>query len=105
MRPGTTDGCVIRTDMNCHQCSKNFIAQLESELDGNHIVECPYCGHEHCRVIKDGKVTGDRWDTREQRVDGRAFRSTWKSDSQPIVTSVASAFLREAWMSRLDAQL
>ena len=60
-------------------------------------------GNEFTITFK-GKVTGDRWDSREQRVDGHAFRSTWKSDSQPIVTSAASAFLREAWMSRLDAQ-
>lgn len=96
---------MIRTDMNCTNCYKNFIAQLEEELDGNHIVVCPYCGHEHCRVITDGKVTGDRWDSRNQRVDAKAFKSTWKSDSQPIKTSVASAYLRDSWLSRGDIQL
>lgn len=59
----------VRTDMNCTNCSKNFIAQLDMSLDGNHVVECPYCGHEHCRVVKAGKVTGDRWESRQQRHD------------------------------------
>lgn len=94
----------VRTDMNCTNCSKNFIATLDYRLDGNHIVECPYCGHEHCRVIKDGVVTGDRWSSRAQRIDVDK-RCVWKSDSQPIVTSMASAFIREKWLNREDTQL
>jgi DNA-directed RNA polymerase subunit RPC12/RpoP len=93
----------VRTDMNCTECSKNFIAQLDFGLDGNHVVECPYCGHEHCRVITNGKVTADRWDGRAQRVDVDK-RCVWKSDSQPIQTSVASAFIRDAWLNRVDFQ-
>ena len=93
----------VRTDMNCTECHKNFIAQLDYSLDGNHIVECPYCGHEHCRVIKNGVVTGDRWESRMQRVDVDK-RCVWKSDSQPIVTSIASAYIRELWLNRLDVE-
>jgi len=95
---------VIRTDLFCTNCNKAFIAQLDLSLDGNHVIECPYCGHEHCRVVKGGIVTGDRWDHREQRiaVEGRCV---WKSDSRPIQTSTASRFLRERWMSRWDVQL
>lgn len=94
----------VRTDMNCTNCSKSFIAQLDMGLDGNHIVECPYCGHEHCRVITNGEVTSERWDSREQRVDVDA-RCVWKADSQPIVSSTAAAFIRNAWLNRLDVQL
>lgn len=92
---------LVRTDMYCHQCTKNFIAQLDMSLDGNHIVECPYCGHEHCRTILAGVVTGDRWDGRAQRVNV-ARRSVWKSDSQPIVTSTASAFIRDRWLNKVQ---
>lgn len=94
----------VRTDMNCTNCGKNFIAQLDMGLDGNHVVECPHCGHEHCRVITNGVVTGDRWESRMQRVDVDK-RCVWKSDSQPIVTSSAAAFIREAWLNRVDVQL
>lgn len=94
----------IRTDMNCTNCSKNFIATLDYRLDGNHVVECPYCSHEHCRVIKEGKVTGERWETRMQRVDVDK-RSVWKSDSQPIISSTAGSFIRELWLNRVDVQL
>lgn len=93
----------IRTDMNCTNCSKNFIAQLDMGLDGNHVVECPYCGHEHCRVIKGGIVTSDRWEHRAQRHDVEK-RCVWKADSQPLYTSTAAAFIRQKWLDRLEPQ-
>lgn len=95
---------MIRTDMNCTNCSKNFIAQLDLGVDGNHVIECCYCGHEHCRVVKKGRITGDRWESREQRIDVDK-RCVWKSDSQPIQTSTAAAFIRESWLSRTDIDM
>lgn len=92
---------VVRTDMHCTHCSKNFIAAIDHSLDGNHIVECPHCRHEHCRVITNGKVTGDRWDSRMQRVDIPPAR-VWQASNQPIVAGTASAFLRDRWLNRAD---
>jgi len=94
-----------RTDMDCHQCGKQFIAQLDMSLDGNHLIECPYCAHEHCRVVKAGRVTGDRWDSRNENVRATTKRSTWKPDSRPLQTSTAAAFIRDSWLSRLDLNL
>lgn len=48
-----------RTSLWCHECKKDFVALLDYSLTGNHIIECPHCGHEHCRVIEGGTVTGD----------------------------------------------
>lgn len=94
----------VRTDLHCTNCPKQFIATLDMAVDGNHVVECPHCGHEHCRVIKDGVVTGERWDSREQRVDVDK-RCVWKSDSLPMETSTAAAFIRELWLNRADVVL
>lgn len=94
----------VRTDLNCTECRKNFIAQLDMSVDGNHVILCPYCSHEHCRKVKDGVVTGDRWDSRVQRVDV-SKECVWKSDNEPIVTSMASHFLREKWLNRVDVVL
>ena len=88
----------VRTDMNCTECSKNFIAELDHSIDGNHIVECPYCCHEHCRVIKDGRITGDRWETRMQRVDIEK-KKVWKHNVLQMQTSTASEFIREKWLN------
>jgi len=89
---------IRRTDMNCSNCGKIFIAELDYSINGNHIIECPLCGHEHCRVIKDGKITSDRWDSRSQRIDAKT-RSVWKSSVLQAKTSAASAFIRDKWLN------
>lgn len=53
-----------RQTIYCHECDKQFEVDLDLSLDGNHVFKCPYCQHEHCRVVKDGKITDIRWDTR-----------------------------------------
>jgi DNA-directed RNA polymerase subunit RPC12/RpoP len=88
----------VRTDLHCTECSKNFIAELDHSIDGNHIVECPYCGHEHCRVIIDGKITSERWDSRSQRIDVDR-RRVWKHNVLNIKTSTASSFIRDKWLN------
>jgi len=93
----------IRTEMNCSHCSKNFVALINGKIDGNHVIECPHCGHEHCRVIKEGKITSDRWDTRVQRVDvGK--RNVWKSDDLQVTTSGAASFIRMSWLNKFTEQ-
>lgn len=52
------------TKLYCHDCGNNFAASFDFSINGNHVVKCPHCEHEHCRVIVDGVVAGDRWDTR-----------------------------------------
>jgi hypothetical protein len=37
---------------------------IDASLDGNHVLNCPNCGHEHCRVVKKGVITDIRWDQR-----------------------------------------
>lgn len=91
---------MVRTDMYCHHCDKNFIAKLDHSLDGNHQICCPHCNHTHFRLIKDGVVTGDRWDS-EYVTHVVPKRSTWTHDSQPIITNSAAAFIRNAWLERL----
>jgi len=41
-----------RTVFQCTECNKGIVALLDYDIDGNHVIECPHCGHEHCRVIK-----------------------------------------------------
>lgn len=93
----------VRTEMDCTHCSKHFVALVDYSLTGNHLIECPFCGHGHCRVIKGGRVTEDRWSSTEgdQRNVHRP-RRVWKADSLPIHTSSASEFLRDRWLSKLQ---
>lgn len=97
MVPGASGEGLTRTDMDCHNCGGGFIAELDFAINGNHVVECPRCGHEHCRVIKDGKITGERFEGRNgATTKGRSF---WKSDVLPAQTSTAAIFLRDKWLN------
>ncbi len=88
-----------RTDMDCHQCRGNFIAVLDRTLEGQHKIECPHCGHEHFRKVKNGKVTEERWGSFDgDKRNAHRPRHVWKSDSLPIQTSGASSFIRERWL-------
>jgi len=89
---------LTRTDMYCTECGKNFIGELDYSLNGNHIIECPICGHEHCRVIENGKITSDRWDTKKQRINVKT-RQVWSNGVLKAKTSSASMFIRERWLN------
>lgn len=92
-----------RTDVSCTECGKQFVALLDYSINGNHIAECPHCGHEHCRVIVNGKITEERWSSRygtDRQRDGIRARRVWKSGVLPAATSSASEFMRQRWLER-----
>ncbi len=55
---------IERQELFCHDCQRYVQFDVDLSLDGNHVFECPNCGHEHCRVVKNGKITDIRWDQR-----------------------------------------
>lgn len=109
MSGGTLDALLkreglVRTELDCHGCSEQglpnrFIATINHDLDGNHEIECPRCGHIHYRVIKEGRVTSERYSSGypTHKIERR---NVWKSESLPIVASTASAFIRDSWLNR-----
>lgn len=101
-RPTSEPG-LARTDMHCTECGKNFIAELDYRIDGKHVVECPYCWHEHFRVIKQGLITEGRWGHNGQTIKVHP-RSVWKSDVIQARTSTAAQFIRDLWLQRSDLQ-
>ena len=88
----------VRTDVPCHNCSKTFIAEIDFDTNGEHVIECPYCMHEHCRKIENGYITEARWTSRDQRKDA-TYCQVWKSSVIQAKTSTTSAFLRERWLN------
>lgn len=91
----------LRTDMDCHACSKIFVAELDLTITGNHVIECPHCGHEHCRVIHAGKVTGIRWDSRYEGAANKPLR-VWKHNVLQMQTTAATMFIQERWRKTLS---
>lgn len=92
----------------CPECNNNMRIELDLNLNGNHVIECPHCGHEHCRVIENGKITGVRWDVRP---GGQGFRSIFQSTTAVYYTTgtavdyatdsstSCSSFLTDSWTS------
>ena len=96
-----------KQELHCHNCNKYVQFEIDLSLNGNHVLNCPSCGHEHCRVVKDGIITGDRWDQR----NGDAFYAsyitctssstytTYMSVSTEATTSTSgSTFLYDSWL-------
>jgi hypothetical protein len=53
-----------RQELHCHACNQYVQFDIDLEQNGNHVIICPNCGHEHCRVIENGIITEARWDSR-----------------------------------------
>lgn len=94
----------VKTSIHCHNCTKDFLALLDYDINGNHVIECPHCHHEHLRKIVDGKITDDRWGSREQRKDDVIrCRRTWKHSVIQARTTATSEFIRERWQTRFGS--
>jgi len=91
---------IERTDMHCHSCSKGFIGKIDFSINGNHEIICPHCGHLHYRVVQDGKITGERYDSDHDNA-GR-YVGQWRSDSLHIETTTAAQHIRSLWLRRSD---
>lgn len=87
--------------MYCHNCDKTFVAEIDCRIDGNHEIHCAYCDHIHYRVVANGKVTGDRFDSDNSNKEIIKSRKTWKAEGLDITTKSASYFLRDRWLDRL----
>jgi hypothetical protein len=93
-----------RQELYCHNCGNYVQFDIDMELDGNHVLKCPVCGHEHCRVVKNGKITEDRWDSRNQSYIinsstlSYSTNSTYTMYSSTNSTS-ASSYLYMSWMN------
>jgi len=95
-------GGVQRTLLHCHACSKEFVAQLDFDINGNYVIECAHCGHEHYRTIRDGKITEGRWGSDHSDTTRVSGRSVWKSTVIKAETSAVAWHIRERWMNRSD---
>jgi len=88
-----------REELHCHNCNQYVQFDLDYSMDGNHILDCPKCGHEHCRVIKNGQITGDRWDGRNGLpiiyISGMTIALT--TFSIQVTSTASSIFLTDAW--------
>jgi hypothetical protein len=100
---------IERQELHCHGCNGYVQFDIDVELDGNHVLHCPRCGHEHCRVVRDGVITGIRWDVRHgptyQVSTGNVTyttASTWDSCTDQG-TAQTGNYLYVSWMNTTAA--
>lgn len=91
-------------EIYCHHCDRYVQFKIDMSLNGNHVLNCPNCGHEHCRVVKDGVITGDRWDSRNgnsisinPHTINTTATSTWSTYNGTPNTSTGSFFMYQLW--------
>lgn len=98
-RPKGHDTRLERQELWCHDCRHYVQFDVDVSLNGNHVLECPNCGHEHCRVVENGVITDIRWAQRNgptyQIVAGTTATTASVYDS----SSTGASFLRDAWIN------
>jgi len=57
---------IERQEIYCHDCGNYVQFDLDINMNGNHVLNCPVCNHEHCRVVDNGVITDRRWDSRNR---------------------------------------
>ena len=50
-----------RQEIHCHECNRYVQFDIDMGLDGQHVLNCPNCGHLHYRVVRNGIITAERW--------------------------------------------
>lgn len=96
---------IEKQELYCHECDNYVQFEMDMDLSGNHVLKCPVCGHEHCRVVKNGIITSDRWDSRNRNTYYISATSTTVSSQSTWNTSTAtdSTFLYVSWMNTTTA--
>jgi len=89
---------VEQQELYCHDCDRYVQFPVDLDMDGNHVFKCPNCGHEHCRVVKDGKITDVRWDSRNgPTIPVQRQYITYSYQSYTDTSTGSSTFLKSAW--------
>jgi len=85
-------------ELICH-CGRVNTFPVKKEKDGNYIIVCK-CGHEHCRVVKKGVVTGIRFDSKQGT--SRVKPTERKYSQQQL--GRRDPFITSAWLNTSGAQ-
>lgn len=99
---------IERQEIYCHDCGLYVHFDIDVELNGNHVLHCPNCGHEHCRVVDNGRITDVRWDQRNgnnrtylvsSSTVTTAAISIYASSGTTATSATGHWFLSQAWLN------
>lgn len=98
-----------RQELHCHECQQYVQFDIDVSLNGNHVLECPNCGHEHCRVVEDGIITDIRWASRNgptygySGLGGNITATTISTYDSYTAAGGTSTFLYSSWSNSTSA--
>ena len=84
-----------RNELWCHNCERYVQFTLDTDLNGNHEIECPSCGHIHYRFVENGKVTDIRY--RSSYPTYQVSYTVSSSASYMTMTSSGDSHCAESW--------
>jgi len=91
-----------RQEIYCHGCSQYVQFDIDVNLDGQHTIVCPVCGHEHYRIVRNGKVTEARWASSSSLPNYFATCTTSTATSTFDSSSTTDPFLYGSWLNTTD---
>jgi hypothetical protein len=77
---------VERQELHCHNCDRYVQFDIDTSLNGRHVLNCPNCGHEHCRIVNNGIISDERWDSRNDNIPNIMI------NTYTIMTTAASTY-------------
>lgn len=93
---------VQRQDLHCTNCGRHVQFNMDFGLDGNHEITCPDCGHIHYRVVQNGRITEERWNSSMVTYYTTAVTSTattyYVTSLDNSTSATGTAFLHDLWL-------
>lgn len=94
---------IERQELHCHNCNGYVQFDIDIHLNGNHVIICPNCKHEHLRVVKNGIITDERWGSRNINTQmytatGTTYTTASYSATATATTSV-DMYLSSSWLN------
>lgn len=93
---------VERQELQCTNCGHFVRFDMDFGLDGNHEITCPDCQHVHYRVVRNNRITEERYRSSAGALytagNISASTSSYITTSS-FTTNGTNAWLYGAWVS------
>lgn len=94
---------IERQEIHCHECNRYVQFDIDMSLNGNHVLNCPNCGHEHCRVVRNGRITDIRWASWSPTYTISSAitvtTSVWLTAGSTSTTAAGRFLLAQSWLN------
>lgn len=90
-----------KQELFCHACGR-YVRFDVPDNDGRLIVNCPNCGHEHYRIVRNGIITDERWGSTNRNMPTIYAVSASSATTSYIAYSYStgtSTFLAQSWLN------